>query len=159
MKIALISDTHVPQVGPLPSQVLHAFAGSDLILHAGDVYIRKVLDELEFVAPVVAALGNGDLDLEGDRRVEQVQLLKIGGICIGLVHCLTYPQIPLETTFGKVDVVVFGDTHEASIVTQEGVLFVNPGSATVPNLLTGRLGTVGFLEIGGDKPKAWIQQL
>ena len=48
MKIGLISDTHIPSMGQEPPpQVLIAFAGVDLILHAGDVYAPSCIEWLE----------------------------------------------------------------------------------------------------------------
>ena len=61
MRIALISDTHIPAAGRrLWPQVDEAFRGADLIMHAGDLYIPAVLDCLAEVGPVVAVSGNGD---------------------------------------------------------------------------------------------------
>ncbi len=34
-------------------------------MHAGDVYVNQVLDELAVIAPVIAAIGNGDEGLDG----------------------------------------------------------------------------------------------
>ncbi len=40
MKIGVISDTHIPAAGPEPpAEVATAFAGVDLILHAGHAYV------------------------------------------------------------------------------------------------------------------------
>jgi len=56
--IGLISDTHIDYPSAsLPPQVKEAFQGVDLILHAGDIWIPSVLDDLETVAPVMAAWG------------------------------------------------------------------------------------------------------
>ncbi len=65
MRIGLLSDTHIPEVaGALPYQIAKAFKGADLILHAGDIYTTSVLDNLEHIAPVLAAIvavGSGTL--------------------------------------------------------------------------------------------------
>lgn len=160
MRIGLLADTHVPQVAGLPEAVLRAFRGVDLILHAGDVYDSSVLDELEAVAPVLTAWGNGDLGLESDPRVKPAHVVPVDGVHIGLVHCLTYPAIPLERTFGsKVHVIVYGNSHRASISSQDGILLVNPGSPTLPRYIGGRLGTVGFLEVENGQPRAWLLPL
>lgn len=161
MKIGLISDTHVPRaVRVLPPQVFRLLDGVDLIFHAGDVYATSVLDELGRIAPVYAALGNGDLGLESDPRVQRTHCLKLGGLTIGLVHGLAYPYLPITATFGQpVDVVVFGDTHVATIERADGVLLVNPGSPTLPNNLVGILGTVGLLEVADGQAQATILPL
>ena len=47
MRIGLISDTHIPENAEiLPAQVREAFRNVDLILHAGDIYVVSVLDEV-----------------------------------------------------------------------------------------------------------------
>ncbi len=56
MKIGLISDTHIPEVTKsLPQEVKETFKDVDLILHAGDIYLPRVLDGLARFAPVLAA--------------------------------------------------------------------------------------------------------
>ena len=61
MKIGLISDTHIPdRLSLLPENVIKAFEGVDLILHAGDVTDYEVIEKLEKIAPVLAVEGNMD---------------------------------------------------------------------------------------------------
>ena len=61
MRIGLVADTHIPgAAAELPEQVAQAFRGVDLILHGGDIYTPSVLDELERIAPVLAAKGDDD---------------------------------------------------------------------------------------------------
>ena len=60
MKIGLISDTHIPQACEhLPPEVFDAFRGVDLVMHAGDVYVNRVLDELSAIAPTRISLSRG----------------------------------------------------------------------------------------------------
>ena len=55
MRIGLISDTHLPALGVEPPvEVARAFAGGELILHAGDIDSSACFDWLERIAPVVA---------------------------------------------------------------------------------------------------------
>ena len=56
--IGVISDTH----GLVRPEVLKAFQGVDLIVHAGDVGGPGVLEALRAVAPVTAVRGNGEKD-------------------------------------------------------------------------------------------------
>jgi predicted phosphodiesterase len=64
MIIGLISDTH-SLVRP---EVFEALKDVDLILHAGDVGGRAVLDELRGIAPVRAVFGN--TDIPGDPQLD-----------------------------------------------------------------------------------------
>ena len=57
-----------------------------------------------------------------------------------------------------VDVVVFGDTHFEMVEEHDGVLFVNPGSPTIPRQMM-RLGHVAILDITDGRPSARIIEL
>jgi uncharacterized protein len=166
MRIGLISDTHIPEACEhLPAKVFEVFAGIDLVMHAGDVYVNRVLDELSAIAPVIAALGNGDEGLDGhryrldtgDERVREAHLIEIAGVRIGLVHAIPTPDETSEEVFaramntqfgGPVDVVVQGHSHVEGVTRFGATMVVNPGSATLPRNLVGVPGTVAILEIG-----------
>jgi|YelNatPaOPRAMG01_1025707.scaffolds.fasta_scaffold99797_1 putative phosphoesterase len=167
IKIGLVSDTHIPRdAKQIPPQVKEVFAGVGLILHGGDIYTLEVLDELESIAPVLAAEGNGDIWLPRDPRIKESHVLDIQGLRVGLTHSLEYPEPfwrSLESAMnsefgGRVDVLIFGGSHKALIETFKGVLLVNPGSPTLPLGLP-QLGTVGILEINRGKIEAQIIQL
>lgn len=168
MRIGLISDTHIPEACEhLPARVFEVFRGVDLVMHAGDVYVNRVLDELARIAPVIAALGNGDEGLEGhrfrleiDERVRMAHVIEIEGLRIGLAHALPTPDETSEEVFqramlehfgGPVDVLVQGHSHIEGAMTFGATLVVNPGSATLPRNLIDEPGTVGILEIGPDR--------
>ena len=168
MKIGLISDTHFTKdTEELHPEVARAFEGVELIFHAGDVYVASVLDQLEAIAPVLCALGNGDNGLVQDPRVKEAHNLSLEGLTIGLLHGLDYPEPEwrslekaVEREFGQwVDVIVFGDTHVAVVDRCKGVLLVNPGSHTFPNNLTNVPGTIGILEVARAGAEARIIQL
>ncbi len=177
MRIGLISDTHIPEAcDRLPSAVFEALRGVDLVMHAGDVYVNRVLDELARIAPVIAALGNGDegqgghrFVLEPDARVRVAHLLEVEGVRVGLAHALPTPDETSERVFhdamrahfgGAVDVLVMGHSHVEGVVRFGATLVVNPGSATLPHNLVDVPGTVGVLEIGpGGKISAEIIRL
>jgi uncharacterized protein len=164
MRIGLISDTHIPEAcDHLPTPVFAAFAGVDLVMHAGDVYVNRVLDELAQIAPVIAALGNGDEGLDGhrfkldpDERVRVAHLLEVEGVRVGLAHALPTPEETSNEVFeramqrhfgGIVDVLVMGHSHLEGITRFGSTLVVNPGSATLPRNLVDVPGTVAILEI------------
>lgn len=159
MLIGLISDTHIPNhVKELPEQLKKAFRDVDLILHAGDIYSVSVLDELERIAPVLAAEGDDDPpSTASDRRVERKHILHIDGVTIWLAHEILWFGIPLNSKESP-DVIVFGHTHQASLKNDNGILEVNPGSATFPHYKV-ELGTVGLLTINSGKAEAQIIQL
>lgn len=164
MRIGLISDTHIFRDSEkLPTQAREALTGVDLIFHAGDIALLSVLDWLEAVAPVLAARGNEDMTLPEDPRLKKTHLLTIDELQVGLIHGLAYPYMPLDKNlkrdFGSIpNVVVFGDTHQPTIETHDGVLLVNPGSPTFP-VDKEQTCTVGMLEIIDGKAEARIIRL
>jgi putative phosphoesterase len=166
VRIGILSDTHVPEAPILFPEILEALAGVDVILHAGDIIVSRVLDELERVAPVIAAQGNHDPHLAGDPRVEPLHHLEFEGHTIALLHLFD----PLTSDFASLsrrllggaqpDIVVCGDSHEERIDVIDGVLVINPGSATLPRNRSPRLGHVAFLLLErGHSPEANIVDL
>ena len=62
--LGVISDTHIPDRTPqLNPRVLEVFQQARVtqILHAGDIMVQSVLDELATIAPVQAVCGNRDI--------------------------------------------------------------------------------------------------
>ncbi|MFC1977316.1 YfcE family phosphodiesterase [Chloroflexota bacterium] len=173
MLIGLLSDTHIASPAEtLPPQVKDALSGVDLILHAGDIWIPSVLDELESVAPVMAAWGDDDYeaDLGDDSRMIMEHSLRLDGITCWLTHVRpSYGRIKpnkdsyyfnsnAEETEDPPNVVVFGHSHFPTIEDYKGILLVNPGSATFPDYVR-KLGTIALLTIGSGKVEARIVPL
>ena len=159
MRIGLLSDTHLPEAGrDLPPEVYDALRGCDAILHGGDITISRVLDNLEQIAPVYAAMGNHDEHLAGDPRVEPLHWLTFEGHEVALLHRFEPLDWSLDRLFDRFfdgrrpDVVVFGDTHFELIEEVDGVVLFNVGSATLPRNLSPRLGHVGFLTLEAGRP-------
>ena len=183
LRIGLISDTHSAGSGrDLPGKVLEVLSGVDLILHCGDLECLGVLDYLETVAPVLAVRGYEDPREPGDRLADAVRVVHAGGVAIGMIHDIQWPGPKIATTgdgtglvlpegqaadtlaakFGeRVDVVLFGDTHEELVCRWDGALMVNPGSPTYPGKRhrRGALGTVGLMEIDGEETTVRIIDL
>ena len=159
MLIGLISDTHIPDhAKELPQQLKDVFRGVDLILHAGDIYVPSVLDELELIAPVLAAEGDDDpFEMRIDKRVKWQQIITVEGVTIHLMHDKFWPSINPQQKSTH-DVIVFGHTHWVTLERKNGNLLVNPGSATFPHY-TREPGTVGLLKVNSGQAEAEIIQL
>jgi putative phosphoesterase len=169
MRIGLLSDTHIPEAErELPREVTAAFQGVDLILHAGDIYVRSVLDDLARIAPVLAARGDDDYGSTlTDERVKEKHILNLEGCTVWLVH---QPPYYLTTSWWRdrhiadqhkdehPDIVVFGHEHRTVVENNYDILFVNPGSPTFLHYLRG-LGTVGIMEIKSGKVEVNIVRL
>ena len=161
MRIGLITDTHIPVVAKeIPERVTEIFQGVDLILHAGDIYELFVLDELEKIAPVLAALGDDDAwSMMDDKRIEMKHVLELEGHTVWLMHERTYLfTLTEQQKKDAPDIVVYGHSHSAQVKQQNGVLFVGSGSPTFLNYLR-KPGTVGILEINPEGAEASIIKL
>ncbi len=122
MRVGLISDTH----NLLRPEALAFLAGSDHIVHAGDICERAVLDALSAIAPTVAVRGNNDRGAWAD-NLRESEFVEVGGIVLYAIHDID--AIDIDPDAAGVRVVVSGHSHKPSAEERGGVLFVNPGSA------------------------------
>ena len=120
--IGVISDTH----GLLRPQAVQALEGVELIIHAGDVGNLKVLHALERIAPVAAVRGNTD---RGDWAADlpPTRVVEVGGVLLYVLHELFC--LDLDPAAASLAAVIFGHSHSPQLERQNGVLFLNPGSA------------------------------
>lgn len=168
MRIGLLSDTHIPlDAEELPPQVKIAFRGVNLILHAGDIYVVRVLDELEKIAPVFAALGDDDgWSISTDKRVTVKHVLECEGLTLWLTHSKPckpwHPGLSEKererNIYGTADIIIFGHEHQVSVERNDNTLLVNPGSPTFLHYQRG-LGTVAILNIKSGKAEIDILKL
>ena len=183
MRVGIISDTHNPSVGAEPPpEVVSAFDGVDVIIHAGDIYQPACLDWLEKIAPVYAVELGADAHFKDDARVvDMSRVFDLEGHSIGLVHDLMVPGMAQEITefsplskhfpqeaklsdalrkvfSAEVGIVIFGHTHYPVVEEFQGVLMVNPGSPSLPKQIR-RLGQVAVMELGPDRKSAEILDL
>lgn len=123
--IGLISDTH----GLLRPSVHTAFAGVDLILHAGDVGGSEILEELRLIAPVQAVFGN--TDAPDDPILQEEIIISSGGLSIHVSHGheLGAPTAERLLAAYPQDVLVYGHTHQQLVSRVDGRLIINPGAA------------------------------
>jgi putative phosphoesterase len=122
MRIGVISDTH----GLLRPQALVALAGSELILHAGDIGSPEVLTALEAIAPVLAVRGNNDTE-PWALALPETRVVEVGGLRFYLLHDLK--TLDVDPLVARFDAVVSGHSHKPLTEQRRGVLYLNPGSA------------------------------
>lgn len=145
-----MADSHVGEfLDALPDAAMDALAGCDLILHAGDLSVPSVLDDLATLAPVVAV--RGDHDRLGDLVLPETVTVAVRGHRIGLTHGdrgpLTDASViavsvargrtvryraaltrALRRRLGPIDAIVFGHWHEPVSARVAGTLFFSPGA-------------------------------
>ncbi|MCE2392632.1 MAG: metallophosphoesterase family protein [Proteobacteria bacterium] len=163
----MISDTHLPsvirQLDELGPQMAGFLASVDLILHAGDVTAPSVLEWCGQFGPILVTRGNNDLFEHP--RMEDVQIFDAEGWRVGMVHQLRPESRPIPVLLDhhlggeRVDVLIAGDTHLERLEYRDQVVFLNPGSPTLPHHKEYRLGTVGLLELEPAELRAEIRLL
>ncbi len=147
MRVLVLADTHIRpgRHRRLPDAVYEELEHVDVILHAGDVLTRELLDELSGFAPVHAVLGNNDGALAG--VLPKTVTLDLDGLAVAMIH-ETGPAkgraARIHRRFPDAAVVVFGHSHLPA--DEEGVAgqrLFNPGSPTerrrAPHHTYGRL--------------------
>lgn len=122
MRIGLVSDTH----DRLRPEVLDFLAGSDHIVHAGDICSQGVLDALAAIAPVTAVRGNNDRGAWA-AALTDTAIVRLGGVVVCAIHDLA--ALRIDPVADGVRVVVSGHSHRPLVQELGGVLSVNPGSA------------------------------
>jgi uncharacterized protein len=134
MRVAVLSDTHAPRFWKAcPAEVARRLADVDLILHAGDVCIPSVLDELSQFAPVRVVLGNNDDESIAAWGAPERLVLDLDGLPVAMVHDsgpATGRAGRLRRMFPDAALVVFGHSHIPWDRTEAGQRCFNPGSPT-----------------------------
>ena len=141
--VVLLSDTHAPRFWKgLPPAVARHLDGADVILHAGDVCVPGVLDELEAYAPVRVVRGNNDGPDVAAWGAPETLELELDGLRVAMIHDAGPRQGRAERMarrFPGAGLVVFGHSHipldetgpvDGRDVAGQRVRIVNPGSPT-----------------------------
>ncbi|MCP4218720.1 MAG: metallophosphoesterase family protein [bacterium] len=120
--IGVISDTH----GLLRPKVYTAFKDVDLIVHAGDFDTPEIFATLQEIAPVIPVRGNMDRG-RWAKKLPVTETVELGKISMYILH--NFYGLDLAPEAAGFSAVIYGHTHQPSVKKQNGVLFLNPGSA------------------------------
>lgn len=120
--IGVISDTH----GLLRPEALDALQGSQLILHAGDIGPSEILETLRDIAPLHVVRGNCDHG-PWARALPETEVVTVGGRDIYMIHDIG--ELDLSPAAAGLVAVIYGHSHQPKVEEQDGVLYLNPGSA------------------------------
>lgn len=116
--VAVLSDTH----GLLRPEVMEIIKGCDLILHGGDINGKEIIDQLEEIAPVYVVRGNNDKEWAED--IPETLEIRIEECRFFMIHNRKF--IPQDLS--GYDGIIFGHSHKYLCKTENGVLWLNPGS-------------------------------
>ena len=139
--IGVISDTH----GHIPPWVPKAFHEVDLIIHAGDIGEQTVLNKLSKIAPVVAVRGNMDFG-KWTQQLPESEIIEIGQIVLYLLHIES--RLGADPSATDFKAVISGHTHRPNVYEKNGIMFINPGSASYPKF--GHPASAALIQIKGD---------
>ncbi len=159
MIIGVLSDTHSLNI---PTSLIERFKSVDLIIHAGDICDLQTLKMLNKIAPTKAVQGNMD-----EPAVKKILPLKeiivCGNVRIGVTHghigelrdALKNAMFSFKND--KMDVVIFGHSHQAFNEKVGPTVYFNPGS---PNdMVRAKFFSYGLISIEAGKIKAEIVKI
>ena len=156
MIIGVLSDTHSFNI---PTAVIDRFKSVDLIIHAGDICNLQTLKLLKKIAPTKAVQGNMD-ESAVKKELPVKEIIVVGNIKIGVTHghigTMREALKNAMTSFkdDKMDVVIFGHSHQAISEKIGATLYFNPGS---PNdVVKAKFFSYGLITIETGKIKAEI---
>jgi len=156
MTIGVLSDTHSLII---PASLIERFRSVDLIIHAGDLCDIHTLKLLKKTAPTKAVQGNMD-EWAVKKVLPLKEIIVCGHLKIGVTHGhLGDTRDALKNAMScfkddKMDVVIFGHSHQALNERVGKQLYFNPGS---PNdVIKAKFFSYGLINIEAGKIKAEI---
>lgn len=131
MRIGIVSDTH--RMERFMNKAIPYLKECDLIIHAGDnfsdsKYIHKMTN-----TDIIAVKGNCDFeDVEDEIAFEVGE--KTIFICHGDKYRVKYGIEQIEERAKSIgaDIVIFGHTHIPLCIERDEILYLNPGSLSLP---------------------------
>jgi len=146
--IGIMSDTH----GSLPAWkgALELFGeGPEAVLHAGDVLYHGPRNPLPpgytpgdladairgYMGKLLIARGNCDAEVDmmvTGREFSPCVMFEWLDKKILMMHGDNFPLFRQLALDNKADLAISGHTHVASVIREDGTIFLNPGSTTLP---------------------------
>ncbi|MGH4052117.1 MAG: metallophosphoesterase [Clostridium sp.] len=146
MRIGVVSDTH--RITSSIEQLRGLIKGLDVVIHLGDNVEDVLLMKKFYKGEIINVKGNCDFSVKTpDDRLEE-----IGGKKIFLTHGHRYnvkeslDKLRYKALETGANIVLYGHSHIAKIDFEEGIWYINPGSASLP-----RDGDRSFAIISIDK--------
>lgn len=131
MKIGVLSDTH--KITEYIDIAITYLRDCDLIIHAGDNFVdSKYIHKMTKVG-VIGVKGNCDIENVEDEILFETEGYNIF-VCHGHKYNVNNGLIDLENKAKNIgaDIVIFGHTHVPANITKDDILFLNPGSVSLP---------------------------
>ena len=134
VRIAVISDTHMPRRAGIPGACLDRLRATDAIVHAGDWSDAATLAVIRSLGPPLVAVHGNVEDREVRAALPPTAELAAAGVRIGVIHDAG-PEAGrlarMRRRFPGTAGVVFGHSHiPLHQVADDGFFILNPGSPT-----------------------------
>jgi len=155
MKIVVISDTHGYVENCI--KAINSINGIDLVIHLGDY--TKDAEAIKKALKITTINVKGNCDIY-DLETPDDNIIEIEGKKIFLTHGDLYRvKQGLNSIYYKAkelnaDVALFGHSHISTLIEYDGILFLNPGSPTLPR--AGASKSIGLLYIDQNNLKGEI---
>lgn len=133
MKIAVLSDTHIKETNlNLLKEFLKTLPKVNMIIHAGDLSCYESLELLEEVSDTIAVFGNVDNEKSRD-VLKKKEIIEIDNYKIGVFHGDgdkgdTLRRVKDIFKDDILDIIIYGHSHKPTIFTDNGTIYINPGS-------------------------------
>ena len=131
MKIGIISDTHGNK--QCMDEAISYLMDCDLIIHAGDNFSDSKYIHSATKIGMMAVKGNCDFDNVEDELIFDIEDKNIF-LCHGDKYGVKYGLEQLEEKAKEVEanIVIFGHTHTPLCMEKDNILYINPGSVSIP---------------------------
>lgn len=131
MKIGVVSDTHMMK--KFIDKAIPYLKKCDLIVHAGDSFSDSKYIHAETNIGMMAVKGNCDFDNVEDELIFEIENKTIF-LCHGDKYGVNYgiDEIEKKAKSVNADIVIFGHTHVPMNIEKDEILYLNPGSVSLP---------------------------
>jgi len=131
MKIGIVSDTH--GMKRYIDKTIPHLKNCDLIIHAGDNFSDSKYIHSATGVGILAVRGNCDFENVEDELVFDIED-KTVFLCHGDKYGVKYGLSEIEYKAKNIgaDIVIFGHTHVPLQVKKDNIIYINPGSTSLP---------------------------
>jgi putative phosphoesterase len=135
IEILVLGDTHLLNFEDLPKSLMEWLHKADGVIHVGDYASLDVLNGFMTNKGINFNGVYGNADPKSIReKVPFKDIIEINGRRIGIIHPATggliknpINRVLTEFKDQKLDIIIYGHTHESSTEIFNGILFINPG--------------------------------
>jgi len=139
LKVVILGDTHIRFTKDIPEVFLRVIQNSDFLIHTGDYVSEEILEKFIEMKnnKFIGVFGNAD-PLSIRKRLPNERLFNLNRYRFGLAHpAMGGADDKVESLISKkfvrkkVQILIFGHTHNPIIEKREKILLLNPGKGYI----------------------------